>query len=200
MALIFPPAPPGDEAAAAAASLMPLDRNVQALALGATRLLGVTGRHEVHGEPQRLAIRAAHGAYLRLTRDASGEWTLAADGANPADDSCVFTLQKGGVALHLKVTLRTAAGTLVGVARGGEVRAARGAADGRAGSAEECERWRVEPAPAGSGAVSFQCRDGGFLSAEPAGYVSARAPRAASRAARAVRRRAAPPAAGAART
>jgi hypothetical protein len=190
-ALVFPAAPPAHDAAAELASLLPLQQSVAALALGGARMLGLTGRHELHGAPRRLALRTAHGAYLRLARPhgssgGNAGWTLVADGEQPSCDACVFTLQKGGVALHLKVTLRSAAGTLVAAAAGGEVSADRlpdgcGGGDGEAVHAEEAERWRVEAAPAGQGGVSLQCRGGGFLSADASGYVSARAPRAGVR-------------------
>ena len=182
--LPFPPAPPSDEASAELSALMPLSQHVTALALGGARLIGVMGRHEVHGEERRCAIRAPHGAYLRVVRAPGGgsEWTVLADGEHPSDPACVFVLQKGGVARHLKATIRNAEkSTLVASSRGGELRAARVVANGLAGSAEEEERWRVEASPLGGGAVSLQNYYDSFLSANSSGYVCARAPRAGVR-------------------
>ena len=183
--LPFPPAPPTDEAFAELGALMPLSQHFTALALGGARLIGVLGRHEVHGEERRCAIRAPHGAYLRVVRapgDGAGEWTVLADGEQPTDPACVFVLQKGGVARHLKATIRNAEkSTLLASSRGGELRATRVVANGLAGSAEEEERWRVEASPLGSGAVTFQDYYDSFLSANATGYVCARAPRAGVR-------------------
>ena len=180
--LPFPPAPPTDEAFAELSALMPLSQHVTALALGGARLIGVMGRHEVHGDERRCAIRAPHGAYLRVVRDGAGDWTVLADGEQPSDPACVFVLQKGGVARHLKATMRNAEKSkLVASSRGGELRATRVVANGLAGSAEEEERWRVEASPLGGGAVSFQNYYDSFLSANATGYVCARAPRAGVR-------------------
>ena len=178
--LPFPPAPPTDEAFAELSALMPLSQHVTALALGGARLIGVMGRHEVHGEERRCAIRSAHGAYLRVVRAPGdvGEWTVLADGEHPSDPACTFILQKGGVARHLKATIRNAdKSTLVASSRGGELRATRVVVDGLAGSAEEEERWRVEASPLGGGAVSLQNRYDSFATANATGYVCARAPR-----------------------
>jgi hypothetical protein len=181
--LPFPPAPPVDDAFAELSALMPLSQHATALALGGARLIGFMPRQEINGEERRCAIRAPHGAYLRVARGAGdGEWTVIADGEMPSAPECVFLLQVGGVALHLKATIRNAEkGTLVAACRGGELSCTRAVADGKAGTAEEEERWRVESSPLGGGAATFQDRYGNFLSADATGYVCSRAPRASIR-------------------
>ncbi len=67
-----------------------------------------------------------------------------ADGVNPRSPACVFTLQKGGVALHMRVSLRASNGHRVAAAStDGSVTAS--GVSGPGGGAEE-ERWEVKPA------------------------------------------------------
>jgi hypothetical protein len=130
----------------------------------------------------RFALRCCHGAYLRVVAaDAAG--TLRGDGAEPEDAACVFILQKGGVALHMKTTLRACSGRRLLAAAGGEVSATggTGAAVGADCGAPDAERWRVcavagddnarmEALPPGvAGAVVLRSAHGRYLTAVPGG-------------------------------
>ena len=82
-----------------------------AVARGLGRMMGVVERKETYGPGVQFALRCASGAYVRAC---TATRTLRADGADPASAACVFTLQKGGVALHMRTTLYSAfAGALV---------------------------------------------------------------------------------------
>ena len=106
-------------------------------------------------------MRSSSGAYLRCAADGS----LHADGVNPRSPACVFTLQKGGVALHMLVSLRASYGRLVAVASNDGTVAASGGL-GPGGGAEE-ERWEVNPAWTVRGPQSGEVFDTLFGTAVP---------------------------------
>jgi ankyrin repeat protein len=106
------------------------------------------------------ALRCQHGAYLRLCPDDK----LRSDGESPSDPSCVFVLQKGGVALHMRVTARAANGLCVAWSGDGGVAAGGAGATGGGSGARDCERWQCEPA-ATRNVYTFKTRGDAFLTA-----------------------------------
>jgi ankyrin repeat protein len=132
---------------------------------------------QTFGPEVLFALRCHHGAYLRLCPDGS----LRADGESPSDPSCVFVLQKGGVALHMRITARAANGMCVAWREDGRVAAGGAGATGGGGGARDCERWNCEPVSWlawQAGAVprnvyTFRTRGDAFLTASVDGEVLA---------------------------
>ena len=136
-------------------ALLGLGGGARAALAGVRHLLGRGERTEVFGAELPFVLRCAHGAYLRVGADD----TVTADGADPADAACLFVVQKGGVALHMRCTFRAEC-SLRRLARlpGGEVRACGGTQPGP--GAPDAERWLVEQAPASTNRalVWLRCR------------------------------------------
>ncbi len=137
-------------------ALMGVGEGARAALAGVRHLLGRGERTEVFGPEVQFVLRCAHGSYLRAAADGA----VTANGSDPADDACVFVVQKGGVALHMRCTLRLRRG-MRRLARlpSGEVRAS-GGTEGGAG-APDAEKWLVELAEPASGnraLVVLRCR------------------------------------------
>ena len=131
---VFPLAP--EESLRPEAFLSPA-LELAALAFGAAHLLGLTGRKEVSSPQRRVAIRAASGAYLRVSPDGA----LFADATLPDAPASVFCASYGGVALHLKLTLRSALdGRFVSALPSGA---------GLVSTPSDAARWDVAPCQTG---------------------------------------------------
>jgi ankyrin repeat protein len=184
----FPPPPelPND----------PLDMLLQggagaaAVARGLVRMMGLIERKETFGPEVQFALRCASGAYVRACTASA---TLRADGVDPLSSACIFTLQKSGVALHMRTTLRSALSGALVAATGADA-----SAEGLGGAAPvlgapgstgprtplESERFLAEPTPLLSSAVllpevwrravTFRSRSGAYLSELPGGLLCMR--------------------------
>ena len=147
-------APQGDGAPLEA--LMGVGEGARAALAGVRHLLGRGERTEVFGPEVQFVLRCAHGSYLRAAADGA----VTASGSDPADDACVFVVQKGGVALHMRCTLRLRRG-MRRLARlpSGEVCASGGTEAGA--GAPDAEKWLIELAEPASGnraLVVLRCR------------------------------------------
>ena len=166
---LFPPAPPPSKCVQD--GLLSKEEELRCLALGLGRMTNVLPRQEISGPPVRCCVRLASGAYLRVHREGSQEWEVDAQGRMPGNSDCLFVARKGGVALHLRVTLQHAASGLYVTARPSCVT---GAALAPAVT-EDC-RFRVDAAAMVAGALNVHSRGGLCMGIDSTGELSWRAP------------------------